>query len=73
MIKALTRYDIKIANIIKINRKELGISKVELANKLNISEDSIYNYEKYRCTIPLNTLREICIILKISLDKVLEI
>lgn len=53
---------------IKLKRKELGLTQTELANKVGLSFGSISKYEKDEVAIPSNTLRDIAIVLNVSVD-----
>ncbi|GGF00298.1 DNA-binding transcriptional regulator, XRE-family HTH domain [Chishuiella changwenlii] len=47
-------------------RKKLGLTQLELANKLNISRASISNIEKGRHDISLEMLEKLCNLFKCS-------
>lgn len=56
-----------IGDRIKYQRESLGISQTELANKVNISKQTLYKYETNIITnIPSNKIEEIGKVLNVS-------
>lgn len=55
----------KIGEIIKTQRKKLGLSQVELANKANISTSYLCDIEKCRSIPSISTLKKIAEALQI--------
>lgn len=60
-----------IADRIKAKREGLGISQTELANRINISQSSINQYEKGVKTPSVPILRKLALSLDTSVDHLL--
>lgn len=77
MSSKLLHFVIKYINMIgkniKYYRKLANMTQTELANKLNIKQSTLANYENNKRDITTDTLKQLCKILKVSADELLEI
>lgn len=66
-IKILKEIDIKIGEKIKKTRKNLGLSQIDLAEKIGLSFQQIQKYEKGRTKITVNRLQQISEALNVTI------
>lgn len=57
----------EIAEIIKTHRKVAGLSQLELAEMAGVGKTSVFDVEKGKETIQLNTLKKILGVLNINI------
>ena len=58
----------KLADVIKMHRKEAKLSRVQLAEMAGVGKTVIYDIEKGKETIRLDTLRKILRVLNIKIE-----
>jgi y4mF family transcriptional regulator len=58
----------KLANIIKMHRKAAGLSQLELAEIAGVGKTVVFDLEKGKESIQLNTLRKILLALNIKVQ-----
>lgn len=73
LLHFVIKYTIMIGKNIKYYRKLANMTQTELANKLNIKQSTLANYENNKRDITTDTLKQLCKILKVSADELLEI
>ena len=56
----------EIGTIIRDRRNDFGMTQKALAEKLHISEDAVYKYEKGKNDVPAYLIKDICLVLQIS-------
>jgi y4mF family transcriptional regulator len=59
---------LELANVIKIHRKAAGLSRKQLAEMAGVGKTVIYDIEKGKETIQLDTLRKILKVLNIKIE-----
>lgn len=62
----------KIGSFIKNRRIEKGLTQIELANKLNVTDKAISNYENGRRIPDISILKELSNILDVSINELLN-
>lgn len=62
----------KIGNYILLKRKEQNLTQMQLAEKLNISSVAISKWENGKCMPDVSLFKELCSILKISIDELIS-
>jgi len=62
-----------IAEIIKLNRKQKGLTQQELGNQIGVSQDTISIWEKGKAQPTYDILRKLCIIFEIDGNEILEL
>lgn len=73
LLHFVIKYIIMIGKNIKYYRKLANMTQTELANKLKIKQSTLANYENNKRDITTDTLKQLCKILKVSADELLEI
>ena len=62
-----------IGENLKTIRLQQKLTQIEIANKLNISQQAWSHYEKGDRDINVNLLRKFCIMFEVSADEILDI
>ena len=62
-----------IGENLKTIRLQQKLTQIEVANKLNISQQAWSHYEKGDRDINVNLLRKFCIMFEVSADEILDI
>ena len=58
----------KFKERLKELRTEKGLTQKQIAKELNVSEDSVYNWEKGRSEPSINDLINLAILLDVTID-----
>ncbi|MGN0783915.1 MAG: helix-turn-helix domain-containing protein [Christensenellales bacterium] len=64
--------DIKFCKNLKNARKDSGLTQKQVADKLNVVESCYANWEQGRTEPNITTLRELSIILNVSVDELIN-
>ena len=64
--------DIKFCKNLKTARKDSGLTQKQVADKLNVVESCYANWEQGRTEPNITTLRELSIILNVSVDELIN-
>ena len=62
----------KFGERLKLLRKNENWTQKVLANKINVQEYTIGDYERGRSEPDIETLKKLCIVFKLSMDELLE-
>ena len=66
-------YMYQIGNKIKEYRVQLGISQAFLAQKLNVNQTLISQWERNICEPSIDSIRKICVLFDVSADDLLSL
>jgi y4mF family transcriptional regulator len=58
----------ELADVIKMHRKAAGLSRAQLSEMAGVGKTVIYDIEKGKETIQLNTLRKVLSVLNIKIE-----
>lgn len=58
----------ELLNYLKAKRKQRKITQADLGNHLNVTSQTILNYEKHICDIPLSKLIDYADLLDLSIE-----
>ena len=61
-----------VSEIIKAERKRLGWSQKELADKAGLNRNTVYYIESNKCEPKVETYKKLCSVLNISISELIE-
>lgn len=59
----------EFGNLLIQSRKRLGLTRVEVARRLELSNNAYYQYEKGLRKIPLSHVKKLVILLELNIDE----